>query len=89
MSQLERRIAGLTCAEVLADLSAYLDGELGVKRVEELRAHLNECNECSRFGATVGSVIERLRAGSPALLPDLVRQRVRSRVIQELSKRQA
>jgi anti-sigma factor RsiW len=86
MSGLDRRIAGLTCADVLADLSAFLDGELSEARVSELRAHLSECHECDRFGATVAGVLTRLRAGPVAPLPADVRTRMRTRLADELSR---
>jgi anti-sigma factor RsiW len=85
MSRLDRRIAGLTCLEVLGDLSAFLDGELSEARVAELRGHLSECHECDQFGATVAGVLTRLRAGSVAPLPPDVRERMRTRLADELN----
>ena len=59
-------VAGIRCREVLADLSEYLDGTLPAARVHELRAHLQGCDNCSRFGGAVAGVLGRLRQALPA-----------------------
>jgi anti-sigma factor (TIGR02949 family) len=61
MEGLDRSVAGITCREVLADLSAFLDGELTDARVAQLRAHLAGCRECDRFGGAVGAIVAALR----------------------------
>ena len=67
----EREIAGLTCSDVLADLSAYLDRELTPERAGRLEAHVSECQACATFGAAFGSMLEevRLRMAAPDDLP--------------------
>jgi len=57
----ERTVAGLRCGEVLADLSAYLDGELDPARVARLQEHLRGCDVCERFGGEFRAVVEALR----------------------------
>jgi anti-sigma factor RsiW len=72
--------AGMTCEEVLALLSDYLDGELDAKGLATVEAHLHACDGCTRFGgqlrATVTALREHLRS-APAL-PERVRERLRS-----------
>ncbi|MDX2193643.1 MAG: zf-HC2 domain-containing protein [Gemmatimonadales bacterium] len=62
MHPLDRVVAGLACREVLAELSAYLDGELPSARREALEAHLHACDTCTRFGGRVAGVVTALRA---------------------------
>ncbi len=68
---LETVVAGIRCRDVLADLSGYLDGELNTPRLTQLKAHLDGCDRCSRFGGAVSQVLTRLRAGlaQPTALP--------------------
>lgn len=81
----ERVVAGLSCAEVMVDLSAYLDGELGADRAGQLEAHVRDCQACARFGAgfsgLIAQVRERLAAPDP--LPAEVAERLRSRLISQ------
>lgn len=76
----ERTVAGLTCSEVMADLSAYLDHELSPERAADLEAHVSACNVCASFGAAfahlLGQVRERLREPEP--VPADVQARLRA-----------
>ncbi len=71
---LDTVVAGVRCREVLADLSAYVDGELTAARVGELQAHLAGCDRCSRFGGDVVRLLGALRSGlrEPEPGPDVV-----------------
>lgn len=85
MPDLDRRVAGLRCRDVLADLSEYLDGTLSAERVAAIQAHLAACDTCARFGGDVGAIVAALRAGSPSAVFDADRvaglvERVRTRV---------
>jgi anti-sigma factor RsiW len=72
--------APLTCEEVLALLSDYLDGDLGPERLATVEEHLHACENCTRFGgqfrATLAALREHLRSASP--LPDGLRERLRA-----------
>ncbi|MGE3617590.1 MAG: anti-sigma factor [Gemmatimonadales bacterium] len=61
MADLERTVAGLSCREVLADLSNYLDGELPAERVARIEAHVAGCDWCERFGGRFGAVVGQVR----------------------------
>jgi len=58
---IESAVAGLRCSEVLAQLSDYLDGELGVSEVKRIEKHLLGCPNCERFGDNFGSMVVSLR----------------------------
>ncbi len=66
MPDLNRVVAGLSCRDVLKVLSEYVDGELPAETVARVRAHLQECDHCERFGGTFGSLVSRLRGGATA-----------------------
>jgi len=71
MPDLDRLVAGLRCRDVLADLSEFLDGNLGTARVAAIQAHLAECDTCARFGGNVGEIVAALRSeGTRAPLLD-------------------
>jgi anti-sigma factor RsiW len=57
----ERTVAGLRCGEVLADLSAYLDGELDADTRAAIEAHVSGCTQCARFGGQFAAVVTALR----------------------------
>lgn len=77
----DREIAGIRCMEVLAKLSAYLDGELADPEVEQLRAHVGGCDACARFGGRFGQAVTALRASATETAPDASRAaRLRARL---------
>ena len=57
----ERTVAGLRCREVLADLSAYLDGELTSARRAHIEEHLKGCDWCERFGGEFSALVTAIR----------------------------
>lgn len=57
---------GLTCFEVLAQLSDYLDGTLATRIRDQVHAHVASCADCARFGGAVATVLAAVRAaGAP------------------------
>lgn len=76
----ERLVGGLTCSQVLADLSAYLDGELGADRRAEVEAHVSDCRNCARFGADFARLLDAVRTGlaAPQPVPPDVTARLRA-----------
>ncbi len=65
----ERTVAGLACSQVLAQLSAYLDGELDADSRRLVDAHLQGCDTCERFGGRFGAVVGSLRRNLGASAP--------------------
>ncbi len=57
----ERLIAGLTCGEVLADLSDYFDNQLSPERRAQIESHLRGCAVCERFGGQFAAAVTALR----------------------------
>ncbi len=86
MPEPDRIVAGLSCREVLADLSDYVDGELRRARVTQLEAHLAGCDWCERFGGEFSTVVRAFRLGlrEPTPLDDPVAHRLRARLDREL-----
>ncbi len=81
MPDLNRVVAGLSCREVLADLTPLLDGELPADRVAALQAHVAGCDTCARFGGRFAQAIALLRGTAPAPPPPAeVAARVRAAV---------
>lgn len=78
----EHLVAGLTCGEVLAVLSDFLDGELEPVRREQIVGHIRGCDWCERFGGRFAAIIESLRAtlSNAEPLPSDVASRLRNRL---------
>lgn len=77
-----RHIGGLDCMEVLAQLSAYLEGDLSPVDRGRVEAHVSACDVCARFGGQFAEAVARLRAqmGPPAAVPEDVQERLRRRL---------
>jgi anti-sigma factor RsiW len=58
----ERDIAGLTCSQVLANLSAYVYRELPPGHVARIEAHVSACPACATFGAQFVHLLDEVRA---------------------------
>ena len=57
-----RNVGGVTCFEVLAQLSDYVDGELSADARSKVEAHLAGCDACTKFGGEFGAVVTALRS---------------------------
>jgi len=73
-----RVVGELSCFEVLARLSDYLDGELDEAARRQVEVHLQGCEECTRFGGEFGEVVAALRQrlGGEADVPEAVARRL-------------
>jgi len=81
----EKVVAGMSCSEVLAVLSDYLDDELppaGRLRVEE---HLRGCEVCARFGGEFRTTVHALKVhlARADTLPEGLLGRLRTLLDQE------
>lgn len=71
----EKVIAGLSCSDVLAVLSDYLDGDLEASQRQQVEAHLRGCEGCARFGGEFTATVRALRASlarTPQVPPGLL-----------------
>lgn len=57
----EKVVAGLSCGDVLALLSDYLDGDLAPEARQQVEAHLRGCEGCARFGGEFRTTVQALR----------------------------
>jgi anti-sigma factor (TIGR02949 family) len=75
----EKVIAGLSCSDVLARLSDYVDGELPSDERARLEEHLRGCDGCARFGGEFSATVRALRAllAGPAPVPRELEERLR------------
>lgn len=82
----ERVVGGLSCRDVLGDLSDYLDGQLPAVRREQINTHLRGCPNCERFGGEFGAAIGALRhaLASPEPPDEGVVSRLHARLRNEL-----
>lgn len=55
----------MTCREVLARLSLYLDGELPEPLGQTVARHLEQCPSCRAEGISLAKTILMLRAAVP------------------------
>ena len=78
----ERFVGGLSCSEVLADLSRLLDGELPEAEASLLSAHVAGCDVCERFGRRFSAVVRDLRErlAEPEALEEGIAGRLRARI---------
>lgn len=75
----ERRVGSLTCPEVLARLSDFIDGDLAAESRAEVEAHLAGCDACERFGGRFAMAVAALRRSAvqePEGLPEHLRRRL-------------
>lgn len=71
----EKVIAGLSCGDVLALLSDYLDGDLAGGARAQVEDHLRGCEGCARFGGEFKVTVQALRAHlrrAPAVPPGVL-----------------
>jgi len=75
----EKVIAGLSCGEVLALLSDYLDGDLAAAARQQVEDHLRGCEGCARFGGEFRVTVRALRTHlqRPSPVPPAVLDRLR------------
>lgn len=76
----ERSVAGLTCSQVMASLSAFVDGEVPAEVRARIEAHVADCHLCERFGADFVRLLEAMRRHltAPEPVPADVAERLRA-----------
>jgi anti-sigma factor RsiW len=74
------RTSGADCRAQLADLFAYLDGELSDARCQAIERHLTSCACCEGLADGLRRAIDVCRASGHERLPSRVRARAQARV---------
>ena len=74
----------LSCDEVMRVLQAFLDGELGGDRAEQVAAHLESSCRCGVEATILRDVIEQIRSLRPDL--DLAAYTRLERTIEDLPR---
>jgi len=77
----------MTCKDVLANISGYLDRELETTACDAIERHCVECSRCADLVEGLRETVGLCRQAASAPLPDAVRQRARERVRQLLEQR--
>lgn len=77
----------MTCKDVLANISGYLDGELETTACDAIERHCLECASCADLVKGLRQTLGLCRQAATAPLPEAVRQRARERVRQLLAER--
>lgn len=72
-----RVVAGMSCTDVLAKLSEFVDGELSTGARQQILDHLAGCNWCEEFGGRFSGLVAALRSQpEPDGLDDSVAKRL-------------
>ncbi len=70
------------CTEVIASLSAYIDGEVGAEEYRLIAIHMSECAPCEREEHAVRRVRALVvRATSRVSAPEGLRARIRATIV--------
>ena len=69
-----------SCTAILANISAYLDGELETTACDAIEEHCQGCPSCAAVVKGLRETVGLCREAGSVPLPDAVRQRVRDSV---------
>jgi len=70
----------VTCASLLDQISAYLDGDLGAATCEAIERHASSCDRCAVVIEDFRKATGLCRTAADAPLPDTVRELAQARV---------
>jgi anti-sigma factor RsiW len=76
----------VTCESLLAQISAYLDGDLGAATCEAIERHASSCDRCAVVIEDFRKATGLCRTAADAPLPDAVRSLAQARVRALLGK---
>ena len=69
-----------SCAAILANISAFLDGDLDQTMCEAIEAHCAQCQRCAPVIAGLRQTLGLCREAGAAPLPESIRARARDAV---------
>ena len=75
------------CAAILANISAYLDGELEATACADIEAHCATCASCDALVQSLRATVGLCREAAATPLPEAVRRRAQESVRRLLQKR--
>lgn len=70
----------VTCESLLAQISAYLDGDLGAATCEAIERHASSCDRCAVVIEDFRKATGLCRTAAETPLPDAVRALAQARV---------
>ena len=76
----------MTCRELFARLSEYVDGELSQETCEEIRHHMEGCEPCVAFAKTLKKTAEMCRRLPSKPIPSEVAADLRALLASHLPK---
>jgi anti-sigma factor RsiW len=79
----------VNCSDFLKELTDYLDGVIDADTKAELDEHLAWCHNCFVICNTTKQTIEIYRGSELYELPDDLRSRLRSAIVQKCEKKKA
>lgn len=68
------------CREMLASISAYLDGDLETTKCDAVERHCQNCPGCAALVHGLRETVGLCRQAAAVSLPDALRQQARERV---------
>jgi anti-sigma factor RsiW len=77
------------CRDILAGISAYLDGDLEATACEAIEQHCQHCASCAALVAGLRKTVGLCRQAGTVPLPESVRQRARESVRRLLAEEKA
>jgi anti-sigma factor RsiW len=73
------------CSATLANISAYLDGELDAVECQGIERHCHDCEPCATLVSGLRETIGLCREAGSAPLPEPVRQRAKASIARLLA----
>ena len=73
------------CSQMLAGISAYLDGDLDATACQAIEQHCRDCSRCAALVAGLRQTIGLCREAGSTPLPDGVRQRAKASIARLLA----
>ena len=68
------------CKEILASISAYLDGDLDAAACETIERHCQDCPSCAQVVDGLRDTVGLCRQAASMPIPEAVRQRAKDSV---------
>ena len=77
----------MNCKKVIVELTSYLDGVLDSEMKIDLEQHLSGCTDCRLVVDTCQKTIQIFCNSEPVPLPDDVRQRLHSALLERFRRK--